>query len=524
MPRAMAYPRSDLSSEQHRARQPQRLATRLFVSHAVLALILVAAVGITLAGLIGMRSMIAEVNHRYLADFEEEEAVHRSAWAFETAARHGASNCDPQIVRPRLQQATRDLEALLRAHAGRLSPAMEHAAKAYLAFGRRVVAGDVCTRLRDPAFDRERLELDEQLTDSWITKLRELRLAISEREQAAHRLGSVATYVGLALGCAALLAAALIARAVARGVTVPLAAIAAHARRVGEGDFSPLPSIGDPYEVAQLSRELERMRARLSEVNQLKEAFLGSVSHDLRTPLTHMREALSLLMDGTVGALNSRQQRVAALALRACEREIRLVSALLDLSRIRSGQPLRIVEGQRIDDIVGNALESVYENAQRANVLLKRESGGAIPPVRVDAVLIESALVNVLDNAIAASGSGGEVRIRQALRSSGASLTSPRGPWLQIVIEDDGAGVAPALRATIFEPFFTTKGSVGVGGSGLGLPLARDMVRAHGGDLTLLESERGAAFAIWLPLATAQESERTLVGEGSALLALGSEA
>jgi len=242
------------------------------------------------------------------------------------------------------------------------------------------------------------------------------------------------------------------------------------------------------------------MRARLAEVNQLKEAFLGSVSHDLRTPLAHMREALSLLLDGTVGTLNPKQQRVAALALRACEREIRLVSALLDLSRIRSGRPLRLSEGERIDHIIASALESVQETAQRAQVLLKRQAELPVPDLCVDAVLVETALANVLTNAIMASPAGGDVIIRRELVSSRHDGAASSKPWLRIVVSDQGAGVASDLRTQIFEPFFTTKVGAESSGSGLGLPLAREMIRAHGGELRLHEGTgKGAVFELWLP-------------------------
>lgn len=477
----------------------RRLAFRLFWSHSVLALILLAAVGITLWGLFGMNAMIAEVKNQYLADFEEEEQLHRSAWAVEIAARHGAGACeDPELVATNVRAATRELEKQLNRHAAQVSPAMARAAAGYMRFGQHVSERDVCQRLSDEK--RKRLLLDEELTNSWISKLKELRIAITEKELAAQHMGRLAIGAGLALGGLALVAAALIARSTARGVTVPLALIAKHAERLGEGDFAPMPSIHEPLEVAQLSAELDRMRARLAEVNQLKQAFLGSVSHDLRTPLAHMREALSLLLDGTVGTLNPKQQRVAALALRACEREIRLVSALLDLSRIRSGRPLRLTEGQRIDDIIASALESVQETAQRAEVMLKRQAERPVPDVCVDAVLVETAVANVLTNAIAASPKGGDVTIRRELVAARHDGTPSKTPWLRISVSDQGAGVASAMRTQIFEPFFTTKVGVESSGSGLGLPLAREMIRAHGGELILQESGgQGALFTLWLP-------------------------
>lgn len=482
------------------------LAWRLFWSHAVLASILLLAVGITLSGLIGMNTMIAEVKNRYLADFEQEELVHRAAWAIETEARHGALACEAREdagaeVAQRMAAASRELDALLRDHAGRITPAMEHVVRGYQEFGARVAQGNACERLGEPSIDRQRLLLDERLTDAWIGKLRELRLAILEKELAAQRLGSWAAGAGIGLGLLSLIAAVFAARSLARGVTVPLALLAAQARRLGEGDFSRMPAIDGPHELIQLSRELERMRARLSEVNQLKQAFLGSVSHDLRTPLAHMREALNLLLDGAVGALTPKQQRVAALALRACEREIRLVTALLDLSRIRSGRPLMLVRGTHIDDVIANAVEHVQDAVRRADVALEIEADGSVPSLSLDAVLVETALVNLLDNAIAASAPGKRITVRRSLTQAGPDGGAAER-WLRVVVEDEGAGVAAELRDKIFEPFYSTKSGQQGGGSGLGLPLAREMIRAHGGELSLIEARAsGAAFALWLPLA-----------------------
>lgn len=502
-----------LLPKKYRSPRATRLAWRLFWSHTVLASILLIAVGITLSGLIGMNAMIAEVKNGHLTDFEDEEQVHRAAWAIETEARHGALACaivanddDAADVRAqataRMQRAKQELASLLQQYDGRVVSAVTRVAAGYLQFGAQIVEGDVCAHLRDPNLDRHRLALDEEMTNAWIGKLRELRLAILQNEVAAQRIGAWSAVTGIGLGVAALIAAGLIARSVARGVTVPLSLLAGHARRLGEGDFSELPPATDgPYEVAQLTHELERMRARLAEVNQLKLAFLSSVSHDLRTPLGHIREALCLLLDGTVGQLESKQQRVAELALRACEREIRLVSALLDLARVRSGRPVMMRENQDIDEVIDNALEHVSEDAARAAVEVDVVATDMVPPLTLDTTLVETALVNLLTNAFAASAPGAKVRVDRRVVAEAPEAARGPGPWLQILVEDTGGGVPDELKEKIFEPFFTRRSGPHGGGSGLGLPLAREMVRGHGGELSLVNSSRaGATFAIWLPV------------------------
>src|SRR5690349_20747858 len=105
------------------------------------------------------------------------------------------------------------------------------------------------------------------------------------------------------------------------------------------------------------------MRADLAELDALKQGFLASVSHEMRTPLGKIREALSLLADGTAGTLADRQRSVVDIARRACETEIRLVTTLLDLSRLRAGTLLRIDPRQRLDDALREAVAAETSEA-----------------------------------------------------------------------------------------------------------------------------------------------------------------
>jgi len=163
---------------------------------------------------------------------------------------------------------------------------------------------------------------------------------------------------------------------------------------VGQGNFAPLTPVDGPLEVRELASELERTRARLAEIDQLKDAFVASVSHDLRTPLTRLRAALGLMADGTTGPLNEQQRRVIELARSACEREIRLVSALLDMSRVKSGKALRLEAGCLLDDVLLRAMEGMHGEADAAGVQLELEKEGALSPARLDAALIERAVAN----------------------------------------------------------------------------------------------------------------------------------
>jgi len=489
-----------------RSVMPHRLASRLLLSHALPLLILLSAVVATTFTLARVYGMIVEIREDYLDDIAYEERLHRAAWAVETQARHAMTLCEADAsaeprIRHALQARAAALSRVLQEGASATPDRVGSIAQRYLNFAEGVVAINACRALALPSTSRERLLLDENLTDAWIARLREVHSAIQTKEVQTQGTVAIAIVISVALVLVAIIAAALIAQWVARGVTVPLKKLAKHARQVGEGNFEVLPPIEGTYEVRALRDELDRMRMSLAKVDELKQAFIASVSHDLRTPLAQLRQALSLLQDDTLGTLTDRQQRVIALAHNACEREISLVSTLLDFSRVRAGKIQR--ELCSIDTLVEIAVDQVRAEANEAAVHIELEDAAPLPEGKLDMILVERALVNLLNNAISASAPGGTVRVERSVVTRENEKQTPSSRWVQIIVRDTGTGITPELRAKIFEPFFTKGPSAPqrMRGIGLGLPLARAFVRAHGGDIQLLgDTREGAAFAMLLPL------------------------
>ncbi|MFT3765407.1 MAG: HAMP domain-containing sensor histidine kinase [Minicystis sp.] len=483
-----------------------RLVTRLVLSHVLLAAILSVALAFTLVSLVRLTALVGEIQARNVGDLVQEERLHRAAWEIEVAARHGIVACEhdraaePGVV-TRMRAAHDGLVSALWSHAPDASDSVRRGAQAYLAFADRVLARDTCAALLDAASRSERLELDEDLTNAWIARMHAVRVALEEKDEEAQRIGLRAITAGVLLAALTCISAAVVAGRLGRGISAALSDLARHARRVGEGDFSPLPPLDATPEIRALSLDLDGMRSRLAELDQLKQSFVASVSHDLRSPLGRLREALGLLADGTTGPLNERQARVVALARAACEREIRLVSALLDISRVRAGRPIKREAGVSVDRLIAAAIEDVAAEAADAGVRVEVEAPGEIAPGSLDGPLVERALVNILSNAVSVSSRGASVRITRRSLEDLEGLRS--GRWVEILVADDGPGVRPELRGRIFEPFVSaTVGSYGGrGGVGLGLSIAREMIRAHGGQVDLLDEPRsGATFAIRLPL------------------------
>ncbi|KYF60708.1 hypothetical protein BE04_43485 [Sorangium cellulosum] len=264
------------------------------------------------------------------------------------------------------------------------------------------------------------------------------------------------------------------------------------------------------------------MRRRLAEIETLKQGFLASVSHELRTPLTKIREAISLLEDGVGGgALSERQTRILHIARVACEREIRMVTTLLDLSRLSAGSPIRLQDGSSIDDLIRSAVRDEEAEARERGVSIEVETPGDVPPCSLDVALVERAVANLVRNAASVSKPGQRVLVRRELAED--TRGGRPGRRVTISVTDQGPGVPGEIRQSLFEEFKTqpVANSPKRVGIGLGLALSRKIARAHGGDLELDDHAAsadagagqdaraaGATFRLWLPLSTERSSEQ----------------
>jgi two-component system sensor histidine kinase KdpD len=236
----------------------------------------------------------------------------------------------------------------------------------------------------------------------------------------------------------------------------------------------------------RLSRSaVEAETLRRSDV--MKTTLLRAVSHDLRSPLTAIRAAADgLSNDALALGEDDRVELLATIRAESARLE-RLVSNLLDLSRLEAGAASPRPELWAVDGLVSLALDSVPESA-RVQVALE----DAAPPVRVDPAHIERVLANLLENALAATDPGGRVVVRA---ESGAGE-------LRIRVDDSGPGIDASAGDRIFEPF--ERDAERSRGSGLGLAIARGFAEANGGRLWTEESPLGgAAFVLALPDAAA---------------------
>ena len=297
------------------------------------------------------------------------------------------------------------------------------------------------------------------------------------------------TWAGVVVAVAASVGLALLATAViAIRITRSLRRLSVATAAVAAGSFrDPLPA-GGRDEVSVLARAFNAMAARLRQLDEMKEEFFATFSHELRSPLTSVREASHLLADEVPGPLTPKQKRLVGIIQRSSDRLLRLVNQILDVSRLRAGL-LPLARGPvDLDRLVGRALEELRPQAEEAGVTLDRERVGERFVVDGDEDRLVQVVVNLLANAVRFTPAGGRVIARVV----------DAGPECEVQVEDTGLGIPAAELPHIFDSY--RQAHAGKGGTGLGLSIVRGLVQAHAGRVTVESYEgKGSRFTVLLP-------------------------
>jgi two-component system sensor histidine kinase KdpD len=251
--------------------------------------------------------------------------------------------------------------------------------------------------------------------------------------------------------------------------------------------------IGSALERTALAEEALRATLRI-ETEQMRNALLSSVSHDLRTPIGVVTGAMSALLE--CGPSDERRRReLMAIAHREALHLSRLVGNLVDMTRLEAGSLLVRKELQSLEEVVGSALSRLEESLRDREVDTRFPMD--LPLVPFDPILIEQVLLNLLENATKHTPPGGAVEVSAAVRNG----------EMQVEVSDRGPGVPLQDVDRVFEKFYRSREREG-GGMGLGLTICRGIVRAHGGRIWVEDRPGGgASFRFTLPL---EEGSRML--------------
>ena len=303
-------------------------------------------------------------------------------------------------------------------------------------------------------------------------------------------VASTLTVVGLKLGIwpryttpAAVLVALAVTQLLARGMTSPLREMTTAAQAMATGDYSRRVTATSRDEVGELARAFNTMAADLAAVDQQRRDLVANVSHELRTPVSALRAVLENLVDG----VSPPDQATLQAALDQTERLGRLVTDLLDLSRVDAGLSPLEVEQLALEPFLRSVVEEARVSDRPVSYQVDVRPGALTVPA--DRERLHQLVANLVDNAARHSPSGGTVTLR-ARHENGRVLLD---------VLDEGPGIAPADRSVVFQRFTTGAAAPGDGGTGLGLAISRWVADLHGGSIEVADSISGCHIRVALP-------------------------
>jgi len=283
-------------------------------------------------------------------------------------------------------------------------------------------------------------------------------------------------------------------------VTDNIAALNQGAQAVAQGKLNTRVAVSGRDEVAQLARSFNDMAAQLDEAARRKEELdsmrrdlIAWVGHDLRTPLASVRAIVEALADGVVEDPVTVQRY-----LRTAQRDIGALSALIDdlfeMAQLDAGGLPLDRQPNSLSDLISDTLETFSALAAEKGTQLGGHVEAGVDPVLIDARLIGRVLANLVGNAIRHTPGGGSIGVTAGARAAG----------VQVDITDTGEGIGSEDLPHIFERFYRGEKSRSrtTGGAGLGLAIAKGIVEAHGGTISVQSQVgRGAQFTFTLPQA-----------------------
>ena len=229
----------------------------------------------------------------------------------------------------------------------------------------------------------------------------------------------------------------------------------------------------------------------LKKLDQMKSEFVMVASHELRTPLTSIGLSIDLLMENAIDVLNKKQKELLLAAHEDVERLKKLISDLLDLSKIEAGKidlDFEIVDIRLLFKKITAAFKHQVEDLR---IELSYEIVNTVPSVNADPNKLTWVINNLISNAMKYTGQGGSIVLKAEMH----------GKFVHVSVKDDGIGIPLEYQSKIFDKFVQIKNKDQVGGSGLGLAISKEIIRVHGGSIWV-ESEpgQGSVFTFSIPV------------------------
>lgn len=276
-----------------------------------------------------------------------------------------------------------------------------------------------------------------------------------------------------------------------RSILVPVRQLSQSARQIAQGDFAVRIDKAKDDEIGDLCDAINDMAGELGAAEQMKNDFISSVSHELRTPLTAIKGWAETLQEG---ADQDTAEKGMGVIIRESERLSGLVEELLDFSRLQNGRMRLLVSRLDILSELDQAVYLFTDRARTEEKQLNYEETTVLPPVYGDVDRLRQVFINIIDNALKYTSPGGTITV---------SSREDDG-WVRVIISDTGCGIPAEHLPNVKKKFY--KANQLVRGSGIGLAVADEIVRLHGGALEI-DSQEGVGTSVTISLPTCARLE-----------------
>ena len=268
-----------------------------------------------------------------------------------------------------------------------------------------------------------------------------------------------------------------------------------------------------PLQSASFTQELKATNRKLQKLERLKSEFISIVSHELRTPLTAIKNAMDIILSGKAGDMTENIEKFVSMGKRNAIRLSGIINDLLDISKIEAGKMDFKFELIHIEPVIEYVKTNLAEVAAEKNLTIKYTSSGEDVEIYADSNRLEQVLTNLVSNAIKFTPDAGEIDISSKVVNARElqydhcfedDIKKLQGNYLLVCVEDHGIGIERKDLNHVFDKFAQIENSLSrkVGGSGLGPPIARQLMESHNGAIWCdSEINKGSKFYFVIPIA-----------------------
>ncbi len=280
----------------------------------------------------------------------------------------------------------------------------------------------------------------------------------------------------------------------------------------------PLKSAGLYQEIIEKNLELEKLE-------RVKSEFISIVSHELRTPLTPIKNALSILSSGRCGALGENAVKFIDMAKRNVENLTSIINDILDINKIEAGKMDFNYKLMNIHSVIENVKNNFDCVAKEHEITLTANEQENLPEIYADSQRLDQVLTNLVSNAIKFTPTGKKITITSELKNASEIKTNSyfedeiqnlKGNYVIVSVIDEGIGIKKENLRKAFDKFTQIENSLSrkAGGTGLGLPIAKQLIKAHKGSIWCdSEENKGSSFHFALPVITESIEGKTIQKE-----------